>query len=159
MTTARIVQVLSLFAFALFTTHAAAQQRPNYTTPVNLDTAKKMAAAAVTEAKKNNWNVAIAVVDNHGFLVYFEQLDNTQTASGNIAIEKARTSAMYRRPTKALDDGISKGRPSLLSLGVMALEGGLPIMVGGRVAGGIGVSGVNSDQDAQVAQAGLDALK
>ncbi len=127
---------------------------------MNLDTAKKMAAAAVAEAQKNKWNVAIAIVVNHGFLTYFEQLDNTQTASGNVAMEKARAAAMFRRPTKAFEDGIAKGRVALLGLtGATPIEGGLPIMVDGRVAGGIGVSGVNSDQDAQVAQAGLSALK
>jgi len=155
-----IVQISSVLAFALFATIASAQQRPSYGPEITLDNAKKIAAAALAEAKKNNWNVAIAVVDNHGFLVYYERMDDTQSASPAIAIEKARTAAMFRRPSKAFEDGVAKGRVALLGLtGAMPIEGGLPIMVGGRVAGGIGVSGVNSDQDAQVAKAGLEALK
>jgi glc operon protein GlcG len=155
----RIAHILSLVAFAFVATHAAAQQRPPYGTPVNLDTAKKMAAASVAEAKKNKWNVAVAIVDNHGFLIYFEQLDDTQTASGNIALEKAKAAAMFRRPTKAFEDGIAKGRVALLGLtGATPIEGGLPIMINGRVSGAIGVSGVTSEQDGQIAQAGIDAL-
>jgi uncharacterized protein GlcG (DUF336 family) len=154
----RIAYALSLMVFALFAAQAVAQPRPPYTTPVSLETAKKAAAAAVAESKKHGWRMAIAIVDNHGFLIYYEMMDDTQTASSSIAIEKARTAAMLRRPTKAVEDGINKGRVSLLTLGVMSLEGGLPIMVNGRVAGGIGVSGANSDEDAKAAQAGLDAI-
>lgn len=155
-----IVQISGVLAFALFATIASAQQRPSYGPEITLANAKKIAAAALVEAQKNNWNVAIVVVDNHGFLVYYERLDDTQSASPAIAIEKARTAAMFRRPSKAFEDGVAKGRVALLGLtGAMPIEGGLPIMVGGRVAGGIGVSGVNSDQDAQVAKAGLEALK
>ena len=155
-----IVQISGALAFALFATIASAQQRPSYGPEITLANAKKIAAAALAEAQKNNWNVAIAVVDNHGFLVYYERLDDTQSASPAIAIEKARTAAMFRRPSKAFEDGVAKGRVALLGLtGAMPIEGGLPIMVGGAVAGGIGVSGVNSDQDAQVAKAGLEALK
>ena len=155
-----IVQISGALAFALFATMASAQQRPSYGPEITLANAKKIAAAALVEAQKNNWNVAIAVVDNHGFLVYYERMDDTQSASPAIAVEKARTAAMFRRPSKAFEDGVAKGRVALLGLtGAMPIEGGLPIMVGGRVAGGIGVSGVNSDQDAQVAKAGLEALK
>jgi uncharacterized protein GlcG (DUF336 family) len=99
-------------------------------------------------------------VDNHGFLVYFEKMDDTQTSGVEIAIEKARTAAMFRRPTKVMEEAINKGRVSALAFpGATPIEGGIPIMVDGRVIGGIGVSGVNADQDAQVAQAGLNALK
>jgi len=150
----------SVLAFAVFASHAAAQDRPPYGTPVNLSTAKKIAAAAAAEAAKNQWRMAIAIVDNHGALVYFEQMDDTQTASGNIAIEKARTAATFRRPSKVFEDGIAKGRNALLGLpGVTPIEGGLPIMVGGRVVGAIGVSGAAADQDGQTAEAGLTALK
>jgi glc operon protein GlcG len=139
---------------------ATQAQVPSYGPQVNLEMAKKMAAAAVVEAKKNGWPVAIAIVDNHGGLVYFEMLDDTQTASANIAIEKARTSAMFRRPTKVLEDAIAGGRVAVLGLpGATPIEGGLPIIVGGKVSGAIGVSGVTSQQDGQVAKAGLDALK
>ena len=138
---------------------AAAQQPPSYGAMINLDTAKKMAAAAVAEARKNNWPVAIAIVDNHGFLVYYEKLDDTQTASPAIAIEKARTAAMFRRPSKAFEEGIAGGRAAILGLpGATPIEGGLPIIVGGKTVGGIGVSGVTSQQDGQVAKAGVDAV-
>jgi glc operon protein GlcG len=139
---------------------AQAPQRPPYGAPINLETAKKIAAGAVAEAKKNNWNVAIAIVDNHGLLVYYEMLDDTQTASANVAIEKARTSATYRRASKEFEDGIAGGRNAILGLpGVTPIEGGLTIVVGGKMIGAIGVSGVTSPQDAQIARAGLDAVK
>lgn len=103
--------------------------------------------------------MAIAVVDNHGFLVYYERMDDTQTASVDVAIDKAKAAAMYRRPTKAFEDGIAKGRTALLGLrGATPIEGGVPVTVAGKVIGGIGVSGANADQDAQAAIAGLKAL-
>ncbi len=146
---------LTLCAFG-----ATAQQRPPYGVAINLETAKKIATASAVEAKKNSWNVAIAIVDNHGLLVYYEMLDDTQTASAVIAIEKARTSATYRRPTKELEDGIAGGRNAILGLpGATPIDGGLPIVVGGKMIGAVGVSGVTSAQDAQIARAGIDALK
>lgn len=104
--------------------------------------------------------MAIAIVDNHGALVYYERMDDTQSASPVIAIEKARSAAMFRRPTRAMEDMVNKGRVALLGIPVATpIIGGLPIMVGGKVIGGIGVSGVTSDQDEQVAKAGLDGFK
>jgi uncharacterized protein GlcG (DUF336 family) len=104
--------------------------------------------------------MAIAVVDNHGMLVYFERMADTQTASVQIALDKAVAAAMFRRPTKAFEDGIAKGRTALLGLrGATPIEGGLPIMMGGKVIGGIGVSGANSDEDATAAGAGLKLLQ
>lgn len=154
-----IARVCALVATAAFAVAATAQV-PSYGTAVNLDTAKKVAAAAAIEAKKNNWPVAIAIVDNHGTLVYYEMLDDTQTASAIVAIEKARTSAMFRRPSKAFEDAVAGGRVAVLGLtGAMPIEGGLPIVVAGKIIGAIGVSGVTSQQDAQVARAGVDALK
>jgi uncharacterized protein GlcG (DUF336 family) len=154
------MQISTVLAFALFATLALAQQRPSYGPEVTLDNAKKIAAATVAEAKRNNWNVAIAIVDNHGFLVYYERLDDTQSASPVIAIEKARTAAMFRRPTRVMEDTVNKGRVSFLGIPVATpVTGGLPITSGGRVIGAIGVSGVTSDQDEQVAKAGLEALK
>lgn len=133
---------------------------PSYGIPVGLDQAKKIAAGAVAEANKNNWKVAIAIVDTHGFLKYYEMMDDTQTASATVAIDKARTSAMFRRPTKMFEDGIAGGRHALLGMkGALPIEGGLPIAVNGKCIGAIGVSGLTSPQDAQVAQAGLDAIK
>lgn len=139
---------------------AAAQERPPYGGEVTLDQAKKIAAAAAAESQKNGWRMAIAVVDNHGFLVYFERMADTQTASGDIAVDKAKAAAMFRRPTKAFEDGIAKGRNALLGLrGATPIEGGVPIMVGGKVIGGVGVSGANADQDAAAAMAGLKAIQ
>jgi glc operon protein GlcG len=137
----------------------AAAQAPTYGAQITLETAKKIAAAAVVEAVKNKWPVAIAVVDNHGFLVYYERLDDTQTAGPHIAVEKARTAAMFRRPSRAFEDA-SKTRVAVLGLpGATPVTGGLPIVVDGKIIGGVGVSGVTSEQDEQVAKAGLDGLK
>ena len=156
----RLFKAALVASLALWSLAAAAQQRPPYGVAINLETAKKVGAAAAAEARKNNWNVAVAIVDNHGLLVYYEMADDTQTASANIALEKARTSATYRRPTKELEDGIAAGRNAILGLpGATPVEGGLPIVVGGKMIGAIGVSGVNSPQDGVVAKAGADALK
>lgn len=126
---------------------------------MTLNGAKKIAAAAEAEARTNNWNVVIAVVDDGGHLVYLQRMDGTQTGSIDVAIGKARTAAAFRRPTKVFDD-LAKTRPSIVSIGADAvlLEGGIPIMVGGQLVGAVGVSGVTSQQDAQAAQAGIDAL-
>ena len=141
---------------ALLAAGAMAQERPPYGQEIGVDQAKKIAAGAVAESKKNGWRMAIAIVDNHGFLVYYERMDDTQTASVGVALDKAKAAAMFRRPTKAFEDGIAKGRVALLGLnGATPIEGGLPIMVGGKVIGAIGVSGANSDQDAAAATAGL----
>ena len=134
----------------------AQDRRPDYGTAVNVAQAKKIAAGVIGECAKNQWNVAVAVVDNHGFLVYFERMDNTQTASMDIAVGKARAAATYRRPTRAFADVFNKGGPATATLpGVFASPGGLPIMVDGKVTGGVGVSGVTGDQDEQCAKAGL----
>jgi glc operon protein GlcG len=141
---------------ALATTASAQDRRPDYGTAVNVAGAKKIAAGVVAECQKNGWNVAVAVVDNHGYLVYFERMDNTQTASMDIAVGKAKAAATYRRPTRAFADVINKGGPATATLpGVFASPGGLPIMVDGKVTGGVGVSGVTGDQDEQCAKAGL----
>jgi uncharacterized protein GlcG (DUF336 family) len=159
-TTIRLTRHFAAIAFVMFAGIASAQQRPSYGGQITLEDAKKIAAAAVVEAKKNNWNVAIAIVDNHGMLIYYEMLDDTQTSSATITIEKARTAAMFRRPSKAFEDVVSKGRVAVLGLpGVTPVQGGLPIYVNGKIIGGVGASGVNSDQDEQVVQAGLNALK
>lgn len=126
---------------------------------ISLEDARKAAAAAAVEANKNKWNVAIAVVDDGGRLVYFERIDETQYGSIDIAIGKARTAAFYKRPTKALEDALNGGQYGILSYpNTLPKEGGLPILVDGKVVGAIGVSGVMSSQDAQAAKAGVDAL-
>lgn len=144
-------------AFFAFATGASAQdKRPDYGPAINAAGAKEIAARAISECQKNSWNVAVAIVDNHGFLVYFERMDNTQTASMEIAIGKARSAATYRRTTRVFAETINKGSPATATLpGVFASPGGVPIMVDGKVTGGIGVSGVTGDQDEQCAKAGL----
>ena len=140
--------------------HLQAQNTP-YGAEINLEQAKKAIAAAEEEARKNGWSMAIAVVDNHGFLVAFEKMDDTHTASVQIAIDKATVAAMFRRPTKALQDAVAGGGAGLRILsvkGAIAIEGGFPIVVGGKIVGGVGASGANSDQDAQVARAAASAV-
>jgi uncharacterized protein GlcG (DUF336 family) len=151
----KLVLGLSLAAFVAC---ASAQERPPYGPEVSLEMAKKISAGAVAESAKKGWRMAVAVVDNHGFLVYFERMADTQTASVQVAIDKATAAAMYRRPTKAFQDGIAAGGAGLRLLtlrGATAVEGGVPIMVNGKVAGAIGVSGANADEDSAAAIAGL----
>ena len=157
----RLLDATVAIALAFLTLSASAQVvRPPYGAAINLETAKKVATAAAAEARKNSWNVAIAIVDNHGMLIYYEMFDDTQTSSASVAIEKARTSATYRRPSKEFEENIAAGRVAVLGLpGVTPVEGGLPLIVGGKMIGAVGVSGVNSPQDAVVAKAGSDALK
>ena len=126
---------------------------------LTLDDCKKIMAAAEAEAGRNNWAVCIAVVDDGGHLLAFQRLDACATASVAIAQGKARSAAIRRRPTKNDEDMVNNGRMSSLSMpGVTFLEGGVPIMVEGELVGAVGVSGVKSSEDAQVAQAGIDAL-
>jgi uncharacterized protein GlcG (DUF336 family) len=121
--------------------------------------AKKLAAAAEAEAAKNNWRVVIAIVDDGGHLVYLERIDETQTGSIDVAIAKARGAVAYKRPTKVFEDLVAGGRNVIMTLPhAMPIEGGLPLVVEGKLVGGIGVSGVTSQQDGQVAKAGADAL-
>jgi len=144
-------------ALAASSTIALAQdRRPDYGQDVTTAQAKKIAANVVAECQKNGWNVAVAVVDNHGYLVYYERMENTQYASNDIAIGKARAAATYRRPTRVFMDVINKGGPATATLpAVFASPGGLPIMADGKVTGAVGVSGVTGDQDEQCAKAGL----
>jgi glc operon protein GlcG len=150
------VCVAGALALALSAAPAVAQQRPDYGPSVTIEQAKKIAAGVIAECTTNKWNVAVAVVDTHGSLVYFERMENTQYASMDIAIAKARNAATYRRPTRAFLDAINKTGPATMTLpGVVASPGGVPITSGGRVTGGVGVSGVTGDQDEQCAKAGL----
>lgn len=154
----KLKAMLAGAAFALFGSAALAQMPTYGPTDVSLDQAKKITAAAAAHAVKNKWPVAIAVVDRHGLLVYFERLDDTQTGSIDIAIDKARASATFRRPTRAFEEGIAKGRNALLGLrGATPITGGVPILAGGKVIGAVGVSGVLADQDEEVAKAGVGA--
>jgi glc operon protein GlcG len=136
-------------------------QTLTYGAPITLDAAKKIAAAAAAEAKKQNLTVVISIVDSSGTLTYLEKLDGTQIASVDVAIGKARTANNFKRPTKVFEDGVAGGRNVLLSLpeGTLLIEGGLPIVVDNKIIGAIGVSGANSQQDGQIAEAGLATLK
>ncbi len=126
---------------------------------LTLESAKRIMTAAEKEATANKWNVAIAIVDEAGELLMFQRMDDVQVASVDIAIGKARSAARFRRPTKALEDIVAKGRTVLMAVeGVLPLEGGVPITVDGRVIGAVGVSGVASQDDARIAEAGIAAL-
>ncbi len=126
---------------------------------LTLEAAKRIAAAAEAHAKKNNWNVCIAILDDGGHLVYFQRMDGVQIGSVEIAIRKARSAVFFKRPTKAFQERAAKGEPHLVGLpDAMPFEGGLPLVAAGEVLGAIGVSGVTSQQDGQIAQAGQEAL-
>jgi len=153
----KLLSLIALAVFAALSVNANAQLADKKV--LTLEAAKKIAVAAEAEARKNNWNVVIAVVDDGGHLVYLQRTDGTQTGSIDVAIGKARTSAAFKRPTKVFDD-LAKTRPSITSISpdAVLLEGGVPVMVGGQLVGAVGVSGVTSQQDAQIAEAGIAAL-
>jgi uncharacterized protein GlcG (DUF336 family) len=148
---------------ALGACQAALAQMPNaYGSPIALDAAKRVAAPALAEAAKNNWLVAVAIVDPAGNLVYYEKMDNTQLGRANVSIDKARSAALFKRPTKAFQDSLAAGGDAVRVLrlqGAMPVEGGIPLLIEGKIVGAIGVSGASSAQDAQCAMAGADTLK
>jgi glc operon protein GlcG len=152
------IPTIMLLAVVLLPTVAHAQMLDAKV--ISLEAAKTIAAAAEAEARKQGWTVAIAVVDVSGGLILFHRFDDVQAASLDLAIAKARTSARFKRPTKALSDAIAAGRMALLAAeGYLPLEGGVPVTVGGKVVGAVGVSGMTSEQDAIVAQAGAGAIR
>jgi uncharacterized protein GlcG (DUF336 family) len=127
---------------------------------LTLQAAKTIIAAAEAEARKNNWNVSIAVVDAHGELLAFQRMDDAALTTVAIAQGKAQTAARYRRATKLIDSTVAAGRVQMMAFpGVMPIEGGVPISVNGKVIGGVGASGATSAQDAQVAKAGADTVR
>jgi uncharacterized protein GlcG (DUF336 family) len=139
---------------------AVAQTPPPYGQPLGIEQAKTAMAAAEAEARKNNWQVVIAVVDTGGHLVMLQRLD-AQNASIDIAIGKAKTAVDFRRPTKALEDSLAPGGSALRILavrGATPLQGGVPVVLDGKIVGAIGVSGVLASQDEMVAKAGAEAL-
>ena len=150
-----------LAAIAAFTVLSRSLSAQVVQQPVlSLEAAKRVIAAAEAEARKQQWTVAIAVVDPSGGLIAFERLEDTQPASLDISIAKARSAARFKRPTKALADAVTGGRVALVGVdGVLALEGGIPITVNGKIVAAIGVSGMSSEQDGVVAKAGVDAVK
>ena len=162
----KLAAITLMLSFALLSAVPADAQTPApppaYGMPIGLEQAKKVMAGAEAEAKKNNWPVVIVVLDSGGQLVMLQRLDNAQWGSVDIAKEKARSAVALRRPTKALQDLIAQGGANmrLLNLtGASMLEGGIPILVDGKIVGGVGVSGVTAQQDAQIGQAGIDTLK
>jgi glc operon protein GlcG len=154
--------VLGLVLASCLLADAFAQMPNPYGLSISVEDAKKAAALSLAEAKKNNWSVAVAVVDPSGNLVYYEKMENTQLGSANISIDKARTAARFKRPTKAFQDALAAGGEGLRVLGlegVTPVEGGFPLLLEGKIVGGIGVSGATSAQDAQCAKAGADGFK
>ena len=133
-----------------------------YGIAITLDDAKKAAAPALAEARKNTWAMAVAIVDTAGNLVYFEKMDGTQTGSVVVSIAKARSAALFKRPTKAFQDALAAGGDGLRFLkleNAVPVEGGVPLVMDGKIVGAIGLSGGTSQQDGQCAQAGANALK
>lgn len=127
---------------------------------ITLEAARKMVAAGEAEARTNGWNVAITIVDASGALILFEKLDETQPGSIAISQGKARTAALFKRPTKVLEDMVSGGKTAFLAVESMVpIQGGLPVVIEGKVIGAVGVSGVTSAQDEQVAAAAIAALE
>jgi uncharacterized protein GlcG (DUF336 family) len=158
----------SIFAIVLGASAASAQQAPSappttpYGAPIGLEAAKKVMASAEAEAVKNNWGMAIAILDSTGHLVMLHKLDNTQYGSILVAEDKARTALDFRRPSKVFEDLVAQGGLGMRTLGLRGatpLEGGLPIVVDSKIVGAIGVSGATAVQDGQVAKAGADAAK
>ena len=148
-------------AGAALTAHAQAPAVPQYGANVNLEQARKAVAGALAEARKMGIPMAVAVVDNAGMLVAYERMDNTQTGSVLVSQDKASSAALFRRPTKAFQDVVAGGGAGLRILmlrGANAVEGGIPLVVDGRIIGGIGVSGGSREQDGVVAKAGQDAM-
>jgi glc operon protein GlcG len=127
---------------------------------LTLDAARRVASAAEAEARRNNWAVSIAVLDDSGQMIAFQRMDGAKLVATDIAIRKARTAVYFQGPTKDLEAEVAGGRNALLPIdGFMPLEGGIPLRVGGELVGAIGVSGVTGAQDAQCAQAGASVLK
>ena len=158
-----LVLALGVIAAPLAPVALAAQGGPPpvtvQATTLTFEGARRIAAAAAEEAQRNGWGVSIAIVDTHGELLFFARLDGAHQQSVDISQAKARTAARWRRETKALEDAVAGGRTVLMAVeGMLPLEGGVPIIVDGRVIGGVGVSGVTSQQDAQVAKAGIRAV-
>jgi len=133
----------------------------SYGTPIATELAKKVAAAALAEARANGWTMGAAIVDPAGILVYFEKIDDTQHASCQIAIDKARSAAMFKRPTKTFQDSVERGGIGLRVMtlrGAMPVEGGVPLVINGLIVGGLGISGGTAEQDGQCAKAATDAM-
>jgi uncharacterized protein GlcG (DUF336 family) len=157
-----VLNAVVALALLLCSTLAMAQMAIPYGLSIGLEDAKKATAPAIAEARKNNWAMAVAIVDTAGNLVYFEKMDGTQGASVNIAQDKARSSVLFKRPTKALQDALAAGGEGWRILGLQGavpVEGGVPLVIQGKIVGAIGVSGGTSAQDGQCAAAGAAVMK
>jgi len=165
MTRQRLLSLAIGVALVLAAGSAGAQAPPPppaYGPPITLEQAKKVMAGAEAEAKKNNWGMAIMILDSGGSLVMMQRLDGTQLGSIDVARDKAWSAVAFRRPTKVFEDLVSQGGPNLRLLrltGASPIEGGIPIVVDGKIVGAVGVSGGTAPQDGQVAKVGVDALK
>jgi len=160
--TLKLAVQTTIAALLLTSAFQVSAQALPYGIPISSDNAKKVSAAALAEAVKNKWTMAVAITDPAGVLVYFERMDGTQNAAQDVAPAKARSAAMFKRATKAFQDDVAAAGVGLryLSLpGVVAAEGGVPLVIEGRIVGAIGVSGGSYAQDGQVAVAGAAALK
>lgn len=156
--------VCALLAAVVLTSGRLAAQGPSpmYGPSITADQARPVAAAAIAEARKNQWTMAIAIVDTAGDLVYFEKMDHTQLGSVEVSIAKARSAARFKRPTKAFQDGLAAGGEGLRLLaleGAVPVEGGVPLVLNGQIVGAIGASGGTSQQDGVAAAAGVAVLK
>ncbi len=161
----RLSMASTALTLVLWSAGALAQTTSNYLipigAPVGVEAARKAAAAAVAEAKKNGWFMAVAVVDPDGTLVYFEKMDNVQVGSVAVAQAKARSAALYKRPTKAFQDAVAGGGLGIRILGLegaVPLEGGVPLLHEGKLIGAIGLSGDLSENDGKCAAAGVAAI-
>lgn len=166
----RLLSLVAGTALMLAATSVSAQQPaaapppppPPYGPAITLEQAKKVMTGAEAEAKKNKWNVVISILDSGGNLVMVQRMDGAQFGSLEVAREKAYSAVAFRRPTKVFQDLIEQGGANLRLLrlsGASMLEGGIPIVVDGKLIGAVGVSGVTSQQDAQIGRAGIDSLK
>ena len=155
----RIVCITALLCWLSAWPASVIAEADVYGPPITLQTAKQVAAKAMGVANQNRYRVAIAIVDTAGHLVYFEKLDDTQTASVEVAIAKAKSASTFKRETKVFEMALANGRTPILGLpGAVPIEGGIPLVENGEIIGAIGVSGVKSDQDGQVAMAGARSL-
>jgi uncharacterized protein GlcG (DUF336 family) len=159
----RTIKILSVLALVVCALGMEAQMLPNpYGPPITVENARKAAAAALAEAVKNHWTMAVAIVDPNGTLIYYEKMDNTQLGSANVSINKARSAALYKRPSKAFQDALAGGGAGMRVLGLegaVPVEGGIPLLADGKIIGAIGVSGDTSEHDGVCATAGAATIK
>jgi len=158
----KVLTSLVILTVVLCAMNALAQMPNPYGPPISVDIAKKAAQVALDVARKNNWRMAVAVVDPNGTLVYYEKMDNTQISSAQVAIDKAKSAAIFKRSTKVLQDGLAAGGAGLRLLRLrdaIPIDGGYPILFEGKIIGAIGLSGDASENDAVCAKAAVASIK